>query len=196
MTDFTITPHTKVFGLGLSKTGTSSLGEALNQVGIKTIHYYSDEATCQEFQTSSYRLSILNDYQGIVDIPVVPYYAQLDKQYPGSKFIFTIRDKESWLKSIELHLKLLMEWWENFPDFKKFHEFISACLCGSIGFDREWFWYVYRTHQQNALQYFENCPRDLLLLDICRGEGWGKTLPVPGYGYSKWVFPACQRVDA
>ena len=28
----------KVFGLGLSKTGTSSLAEALNRLGIRTIH--------------------------------------------------------------------------------------------------------------------------------------------------------------
>lgn len=33
----------KVFGIGLSRTGTTSLGTALNQLGIKTIHYPHDE---------------------------------------------------------------------------------------------------------------------------------------------------------
>ena len=35
----------KVFGLGLSRTGTTSLGRALNILGIKTIHYPCDKKT-------------------------------------------------------------------------------------------------------------------------------------------------------
>ena len=43
--DSNIYKEPKIFGLGLSKTGTSSLGEALNILGINTIHYPFDEAT-------------------------------------------------------------------------------------------------------------------------------------------------------
>jgi hypothetical protein len=32
----------KIFGLGLSKTGTSSLADALNELGFPTIHYPFD----------------------------------------------------------------------------------------------------------------------------------------------------------
>ena len=35
----------KVFGLGMSRTGTSSLCEALNHLGIRTTHYPFDPTT-------------------------------------------------------------------------------------------------------------------------------------------------------
>ena len=73
----------KVFGLGLSRTGTTSLGTALNQLGINTIHYPHDAVTQRELELRSGVLSILNKYQGIVDISVVPFYHQLDRAYPG-----------------------------------------------------------------------------------------------------------------
>ena len=84
-----LTSRGKVFGLGLSKTGTSSLSDALEILGIKTIHYPCDSTTIQELRSGIYRLSILEDYQGVTDTPVVPYYAQLDSIYPESKFILT-----------------------------------------------------------------------------------------------------------
>src|ERR671913_366476 len=91
----------KIFGLGLSKTGTSSLSEALNIIGINTIHYPFDDATYNDLTGGNYDLQILKTYQGIVDIPVAPYYAQLDKTFPGSKFILTVRDMEPWLRSVD-----------------------------------------------------------------------------------------------
>src|SRR5688572_13581789 len=98
--------HQKVFGLGLSKTGTTSLGGALNLLGIETIHYPHDQKTYHDLRNGNYRLSILEEYQGAVDIPVAPYYAQLDTIYPDSKFILTVRDKDSWLTSAEVHWRL------------------------------------------------------------------------------------------
>jgi len=47
--------HQKVFGLGLSKTGTSSLGQALNMLGVKTIDYPHDEKTYEELTGGKYK---------------------------------------------------------------------------------------------------------------------------------------------
>lgn len=169
-----INSQTKIFGLGLSKTGTSSLGEALNILGIKTIHYPFDDATYNELREGNFNLSILQEYRGIVDIPVVPYYAQLDKTFAGSKFILTVREIEGWLRSVDKHWELMMKWWHNYPDFKRFHEFISAAVYGTISFNRERFQFVYETHEKNVLEYFKNRPEDFLIIDICAGEGWEK----------------------
>lgn len=164
----------KIFGLGLSKTGTSSLEEALNILGFPTIHYPFDLATYNELRRGEYKLSILQQYRGIVDIPVAPYYAQLDKAYPGSKFILTVRNIESWLKSAEKHWELMMKWWHNYPEFKKFHEFIGAAVYGSIEFNEGRFRFVYNTHVKNVIDYFSGRDNDLLVIDICSGEGWKK----------------------
>jgi hypothetical protein len=126
-----------VFGLGLSKTETSSLGEALNLLGVRTVHYPYDDRTFERLTNGDYRLDILEEYQGVVDIPVAPYYAQLDKVYPGSRFILTVREKGAWLRSIETHWRLMMGWWHRFPQFKRFQEFLSAAVYGSIGFNAE-----------------------------------------------------------
>lgn len=181
--------HRKVFGLGLSKTGTSSLGEALNQLGIATLHYPCDAQTYAELRSGVYQLSILREYQALVDIPVAPYYAQLDQHYPGSKFILTTRSIDAWLRSIELHWQLMMVWWENYPEFKRFTEFISAAVYGSIAFNRERFAFAYETHVHNVQRYFADRPDDLLVIDICGGQGWAELCPFLGLPQPSTPFP-------
>ncbi len=195
--------HQKIFGLGLSKTGTSSLGEALNVLNIKSIHYPFDDRTYDELRGGNYRLSILDEYQAIVDIPAAPFYAQFDSIYRESKFILTIRDKEAWLRSCELHWQLMTQWQNNFPQFKRFHEFISACVFGSLSFNEERFSYVYDTHVKNTRDYFKKRPDDFLTIDICSGEGWEKLcsflgLPVPDAPFphaNEWMHQLMQASE-
>ncbi len=165
---------TKVFGLGLSKTGTTSLGEALNLLGIKTIHYPCDKQTYQELSSGNYNLTISKTYQGIVDTPVATYYAQLDKIFPGSKFILTVREIESWLQSAKKHREVLGRRKGISPDRERFHDFIRAAVYGTLQFNEDRYRYVYETHTQNVLHYFENRPNDFLVMDICGGERWEK----------------------
>lgn len=185
----TIQSQQKVFGLGLSKTGTSSLGEALNILNIKSIHYPFDEQTYQELSSGNYRLSVLNQYQAIVDIPVAPFYPQLDELYPNSKFILTIREKNEWLASCETHWRLMMEWQGNFPQFKIFHEFISACVYGTLKFNKNRFSYIYDTHLKNVCDYFRDRPDDLLVINICEGESWEKLCSFLGKAVPDQPFP-------
>ena len=181
--------HRKVFGLGLSKTGTSSLTEALNAPGVRSVHYPSDERTYRELRAGRYRLSVLEEFQGATDISVAPFYAQLDRAYPGSKFVLTVREPEAWLRSCETHWRLMMSWWHNFPQFKKFHEFVGACAYGTVGFSRERFLFVYETHARNVREYFKDRPRDLLVMDICGGEGWERLCPFLGSETPAAPFP-------
>lgn len=179
----------KIFGLGLSKTGTSSLAEALNRLGVRTIHYPSDASTFECLGNGRYRLPILEEYQGAVDIPIAPFYAQLDAEYPGSRFVLTVRERESWLRSVELHWKLMMDWWHRYPDFKRFQEFISERVYGSVEFDRERFLQAYETHRRDVEHYFRDRPADLVVLDICGGEGWEALCPFLGVEIPSIPFP-------
>jgi hypothetical protein len=168
----------KVFGIGLSRTGTASLAEALNMLGINTIHYPHDSQTFDELEKGQYKLSILKKYQGITDITVAPYYVQLDQSYPRSKFILTIRNKSDWLTSIENHLRVLESNWDKFEtQFKKFTLFINASIFGAIKFNKERFLHVYEAHFKNVCDYFKDRPQDLLLYDIADGDGWEKLCP-------------------
>ena len=93
----------KIFGIGLSRTGTKSLTKALNSLGFNILHYPIDEVTYNELQEGNYKLSILEDCDGITDLTIVSYYAQLDSLFPHSRFILTIRNKEDWLISMKSH---------------------------------------------------------------------------------------------
>ena len=179
----------KVFGLGLSKTGTSSLAEALDLLGIRTIHYPSDEATFDCLREGRYRLPILDEYQGAVDIPIAPFYAELDAEYPGSRFVLTVREPEAWLRSVELHWELMMDWWHRYPDFKRFQEFIGALVYGSVEFSRDRFLAAYESHRRDVERYFRGRPGDLLVLDLCGGEGWEQLCPFLGVEIPPIPFP-------
>jgi hypothetical protein len=189
--------HQKVFGLGLSKTGTSSLGEALNILGIKTIHWPHDQRTYDELRNANFRLSILEEYQGIADIPVAPYYAQLDRIYPNSKFILTVRDEDSWLRSAETHWRLMTETsGARGPETeleREFTEFISACVYGTIKFNRDRFLYVYNTHLRNVCDYFKERREDFLVMDICGGDGWEQLCRFLGSPIPRVRFPHAGR---
>jgi len=188
--------HQKVFGLGLSRTGTTSLGKALNQLGIKTIHYPHDRVTYDQLAQGEYRLSILEVYQGIVDITVAPFYAQLDDVYPESKFILTVREKTSWLNSIRNHNLMALEMMDREPQFKEFTEFISACVYGALKFNESRFAYAYDTHLKNVHDYFRNRSRDFLVLDISAGDGWEKLCSFLGFGLPNRPFPHTNRQGA
>lgn len=170
----------KVFGIGLSRTGTRSLAAALNVLGIRAKWYPSDPTTYLELISARFQLTVLNEYDALTDTPVVPYYPQFDRIYPGSKFILTVREKESWLRSCQKH-------WTSFgftgaeppnaPFWRQFACFIDSCVYGCHAFNRERFSSVYDTHVQNVQGYFEGRPQSLLTMNICGGEGWEVLCP-------------------
>ena len=42
----------------------------------------------------------MQEYTAFVDTPVPMLYKELDRKWPDSKFILTLRDKEDWLESM------------------------------------------------------------------------------------------------
>jgi hypothetical protein len=167
--------HAKVFGIGLSKTATASLSEALNVLGIPSVHFPHDAQTFAELQRGEYRLSILREYQAVTDTPVAPFFAQLDRTWPGSKFILTVRDRETWLSSAEAHWRKLRDESEaGDAQQQAFTDFINACVYGCTHFNADRFSWVYDTHLRNASDYFADRPDDFLILDIVGGDGWEK----------------------
>jgi len=187
--------YQKVFGIGLSRTGTKSLTLALNILGTSVIHYPDNAATCHDLMTGNYDFSVLQDFQGITDITVAPYYAQLDKLFPGSKFILTTRDRTDWLNSMEAH-------WQNKPILEdgkidatkmQIRRFLRAAVYGTYTFDRERLSYVHDLHHRNVLEYFRDRPQDLLVINICRGEGWDKLAPFLKQPLPTRMFPIMDK---
>jgi hypothetical protein len=171
---------TKIFGIGLSQTGTKSLTQALTMLGFNVIHSPDDEVTLKELMGKNYNLSILNDFDGITDIPAAPFYPQLDNLFPGSKFILTLRDKESWLKSLEAQ-------WSAKPVFDDLlssnetnmqrRRLLRVAAYGTYTFNKDRFSHVYDLHSKKIVEYFKSRARSLLIINIYAGEGWEKLCP-------------------
>lgn len=190
----------KVFGIGLSRTGTKSLTSALHLLGLKVIHYPKDETICRELMEGHYQFSLLKYFDGITDIVVSAFYPQLDQLFPGSKFILTIRDKEEWLDSMQKH-------YDNKPAFDdesmmgreiemKLRRFLRSTVYGCYEFNRDRMAYVYDLHYYNILNYFRDRPESLLILNITAGEGWEKLCPFLGYPPVDQPFPYVKKKSA
>ncbi|MFE7120906.1 sulfotransferase, partial [Streptomyces sp. NPDC057654] len=90
----------KVFGLGLTRTGTRSLRSALHLLGYDVAHYPIDRASLDALARGDGRFPLLKHYDGLADVAAVPCFRELDALHRGAKFVLTVRDKASWLASL------------------------------------------------------------------------------------------------
>lgn len=146
----------KVFCLGLSRTGTTTLTHFLNDtLGYDHIHYPTID---QLFDPN-------ND--GCSDINVIPHFIELDKKFPGSKWILTVRDKEEWLNSMEQYLSPKRTFKAK---MSKAAMDLRMAVYGSIRFDREQFCKAFDQHHEKVINYFVGRATDFLMLNIIDGE--------------------------
>ncbi|MCS3824364.1 sulfotransferase family protein [Salinibacter ruber] len=85
----------KVFGIGLSRTGTTSLAHALRKIGYSTAHW--------KVQGKIIGIEELYEFDAVTDTPVSCRFEQLYRAFPKSKFIYTTRRLKGWIKSIKNH---------------------------------------------------------------------------------------------
>jgi len=99
----------KVFGIGLNKTGTISLHEALETLGFRSLHWGGPEVRLKvEAALGDGRPLVddLGDYDAYSDIwRLSENFALLDRQYADSRFILTTRDLDGWLSSRTRHVE-------------------------------------------------------------------------------------------
>lgn len=145
----------KIFGIGLSRTGTTSLAQVLTSIGINFIHYPKTKEVLFDSKNG-----------GGGDLPAVVYYKELDIKFPNSLFVYTIRDKEEWLDSVENHLTR-----KDKEKIKPWSLQNRIAVYGQIEFDRDVFSAIYDTHDADVRSYFKDRKQDLLILNICGGDG-------------------------
>ncbi|MDY0093140.1 MAG: sulfotransferase [Candidatus Vecturithrix sp.] len=185
--------YNKIFNFGLPKTGTTSLNQALNILGFKSLH--NPKNFRQQAMEGRYHFD-RDDWQAITNFGE-HFYPQLDQAYPNSKFILTVRDETAWLQSWrkqvgastgdevgarwawtrklrtwERGIKRILEY-----DTRITHKHARIDIFGTYTFHAERCLYVYRLHQKNAKEYFQDRPRDFLIMNIPEGDDWEKLCP-------------------
>jgi len=167
----------KVFGVGLSRTGTLSLATGLRLLGYSTIHY-------------PFTLAEIKNHDASVDISVSARFQFLSKLYPGSKFILTTRDEEPWLASCEKHYD--EPWRGNEPASWNVHQHAIAendyAVYGTWQYDRDKFVSSKKRHETIVRQWFEDTPGRLLEIDITKGGNVWEPL-IKFLGFDEIPFP-------
>ncbi len=173
----------KIFGIGLSKTGTTSLARALEILGYRT----KDNIGVKRYvagDLSSIKPSVLEENDAFTDTPIPSFYRELDAKYANSKFILTVRDTDRWLKSCKKQFNKKLADKQN-----EAHKALFMDLYGCIVFDEQRFKKGYERFVNDALRYFKDRPQDLLVLDVSAGEGWDKLCPFLGKAVPNVPFP-------
>ena len=100
---------------------------------------------------------------------VFPY---LDTLFPGSKFILTTRDEESWLRSVQWLFEQgrIIYNWEADGTSSSIH----YALYGTTKFSAERCVKMFRTYHREVEEYFADRPKDLLRINFREGDGWKK----------------------
>jgi len=102
----------KVFGIGENKTGTTTLEEIFDIIGLKVAPQLEGELLgFQAYQGVLADLKrYIEKYDAFQDVPFCTKttYAQVDALFPSSKFILTYREPEVWFNSLlNFHKKIL-----------------------------------------------------------------------------------------
>lgn len=176
--------RTKVFCIGFHKTGTTSLAVALRTLGYRVTgpNGVYDPDIAQNVLPMAYRLA--EQYDAFQDNPWPVIFRELDRRYPGSKFILTVRDSNSWIKSQVMHFgcrETPMRRWI----------YGAGCPEGNEAA------YVRRfeMHTRQVLDHFKARSNDLLVMDLAAGDGWEELCRFLGAPVPRVPFPHVNRAN-
>ncbi len=167
----------KIIGIGLNKTGTTTLGVCMEQIGKRHLSFNApafDHILNDDLEAL---WEITDAYESFEDWPWPLVYKKMDDRYPHSKFILTTRKSpEVWFQSLCKHSERSEN--KNSPFRKKIY-----------GFDmphenKDHHLSFYEQHTAKARSYFKDRPNDFL--EVCweRGDNWLQlanflNIPVP-----------------
>jgi hypothetical protein len=172
----------KIFVVGLQKTGTTSMADALKLLGYRTTGpnfiFRSDLDSMVHTRISE----TIEMYDAFQDNPWSVSYRYLDEACPGSKFILTVRDAESWLRSLKNHYR---------------HRTLEPMMYYVFGkelidpWNDELLLQFYKEHIRGVRDYFYGREDSLLELNVALEDPWlpicsflGKDLPLVEFPHS------------
>ena len=166
----------KVFGIGLNKTGTTTLGVCLERLGYDHISNRRDLLAAWRRGDAQAVYDVIDRHDSFEDWPWPLMYEALADQYPDARFILTRRKSpEVWLKSLSKHAlssrpithSRKLAYGYHYPHYAEAEHLA-----------------IYRDHLDAVPRFFEARGEADRLLTLCweDGDGWpelGRFLGVP-----------------
>lgn len=184
-------------GVGLSRTGTQSLCEAMNELGFVAKHWEPQllsDVVLGRNNTPTFR--IYDDCDCMTDLPHTYFYQEIGKAYPGLKYIFTERNEDEWYRSLSEHYD---------KDLAAHHVTPANLVALELAvivygirmddFRNRPFLAKKRFRDWNAAVKATIPPKDLLVLNICdakpdgKKDGYDKLCPFVGKSVLDKPFP-------
>ena len=162
---------TKVVGIGLPKTGTTSLGYCFRRFGFKHQTYDMDLAVKVKRNQIEDVLRVAEKHEAFEDWPWFLLYKEFDRRFPNSKFVLTLRkDTATYVRSLQGHHEregirntdwVKPHWWDEVQGQEPAH------------WDYEKSAVRYENHNRAVLEYFAGrVDKDLLVVCWENGDGW------------------------
>jgi hypothetical protein len=174
---------TKVFCVGFHKTGTTSMSEALTLLGYRvsgSVVKGKDGKREVDIENKILPIAyqLVNEYDAFQDNPWPIIFKDLDRKFPGSKFILTMRNSDSWIKSqVDYFGKkgTPMRKWIYGVECPKGNERIYLKR--------------FEDHNREVLVYFKNRSEDFLVMNLSEGDDWNQLCDFLGAEIPDTPFP-------
>jgi len=165
----------KVFCIGLSKTGTTSVNGALNILGIDAAHW-TNPLTHQVISDIDFFL-----LGACTDMSVAPNFEKLYYTYPNAQFILTKREIESWAKSFrDMGIRN--------PGIR--YMFPRLATVYGLYYHHSSIEEAYQAFERRVDYFFaDKPPGKLLKFDIGMGHGWNELCAFLGEPLPQAPFP-------
>jgi hypothetical protein len=197
----------KIICIGKNKTGTTSLASYFKNLGFEVAPQKDAEQLIFDWHKEEYQSII--DYvrhngQFFQDVPfsLVGTYKILDKSFPNSKFILTVRDSPSeWYNSlVNFHSKL----WGNgkVPTKKdlqqadyRYHGYAWEAFSRANKtpeddlYNKDILIHQYETHNREVIDYFRDRPEKLLIVNLKDPEASQKLATYLSLKNTKEIIP-------
>lgn len=198
---------TKVFCIGRNKTGTTSLAKEFKELGFIVGNQREAEFLAKDYIRNKFRRIIryCKRFEAFQDAPFSwkGTFKIIDKAYPNSKFILTVRDSsDQWYDSVvNFHSKLFGK--GNVPtvkDLQNANYIYKGWIWENIKYnyniteledpyDKTRLIEDYEKHNKEVMDYFKDRPNDLLVINLSEQGAYKKFIDYLGVKSNKNDFP-------
>jgi hypothetical protein len=170
----------KIIGVGLNKTGTTTLGMCLKHWKLRHTTWSNEAFDYWLAKDYSNLFRFMENFDCFEDWPWPLLYKEIDRRFPDAKFILTRRkSSEAWYRSLCKHAE------RTGPTRFRKHIYGSEMPHDTpakhIAF--------YEKHNQSVREYFAERPEKLL--EVCweEGHGWNELANFLGYDAPNMPMP-------
>lgn len=156
----------KVIGVGLNKTGTTSLGRAIEILGYENHQSWSLEKTIDwKHNKTDELISFISNFNNVEDFPWALIYKELDEALDNTMFILTTRSTpEKWYESQCKHY---------LREYRQETLYINKTVYGyeDPHENKEAYISKYVNHNKEVREYFQSKSN---FVEVCweNGDGW------------------------